>query len=56
MNNPLDGIDSTAKPLSEQIALQLRGMIFDQHRFQPGDRLPDERSLAIEMGVSRTSW
>ena len=55
MNNPLDGIDSTAKPLSEQIALQLRGMIFDQHRFQPGDRLPDERSLAIEMGVSRTS-
>lgn len=54
MNNPLDGIDSTAKPLSEQIALQLRGMIFDQHRFQPGDRLPDERSLAIEMGVSRT--
>ena len=30
MNNPLDGIDSTAKPLSEQIALQLRGMIFDQ--------------------------
>ena len=44
-----------AKPLSEQIAAQLRGMIFDQHRFQPGDRLPDERSLAIEMGVSRTS-
>ena len=44
-----------AKPLSEQIADQLRGMIFDQHRFQPGDRLPDERSLAIEMGVSRTS-
>ena len=44
-----------ARPLSEQIAAQLRAMIFDQHRFQPGDRLPDERSLAIEMGVSRTS-
>lgn len=44
-----------AKPLSEQIAQQLRSMIFDQHRFKPGDRMPDERSLAIEMGVSRTS-
>lgn len=44
-----------AQPLSEQIAAQLRNMIFDQHRFRPGDRLPDERSLAIEMEVSRTS-
>jgi len=43
------------QPLSEQIALQLRAMIFDEHRFSPGDRLPDERSLALEMGVSRTS-
>ena len=42
-------------PLSEQIAQQLRGMIFDEHRFNPGDRMPDERSLAQEMGVSRTS-
>ena len=43
------------QPLSEQIAAQLRSMIFDQHRFHPGDRLPDERSLALDMGVSRTS-
>ncbi len=38
-----------SKPLSEQIAQQLRGMIFDEHRFNPGDRMPDERSLALEM-------
>ena len=44
-----------AQPLSEQIATRMRGMIFDQQRFRPGDRLPDERSLAVEMGVSRTS-
>lgn len=46
---------SSPRPLSEQIAAQLRRLIFDQQRFAPGDRLPDERSLAAEMGVSRTS-
>lgn len=54
MNLP-NGTGGSAKPLSEQIAAQLRDMIFKQHRFSPGDRLPDERSLALEMGVSRTS-
>lgn len=43
------------QPLSEQIAAHLRNMIFEQHRFHPGDRMPDERSLAKEIGVSRTS-
>ena len=43
------------QPLSEQIAAHLRNMIFEQHRFNPGDRMPDERSLAKEIGVSRTS-
>lgn len=43
------------QPLSEQIAAHLRHMIFEQHRFEPGDRMPDERSLAKEIGVSRTS-
>ncbi len=46
---------SASRPLSEQIAAQLRGLIFDHCRFAPGDRLPDERSLAAELGVSRTS-
>ena len=53
--NLSNGTGGSAKPLSEQIAAQLRDMIFKQHRFSPGDRLPDERSLALEMGVSRTS-
>lgn len=42
-------------PLSQQVASQLRELIFEEHRFRPGDRIPDERSLARELGVSRTS-
>ena len=45
----------SATPLSQQVAAQLRDLIFEEHRFQPGDRIPDERSLARELGVSRTS-
>ena len=45
----------SATPLSQQVAAQLRNLIFEEHRFQPGDRIPDERSLAQELGVSRTS-
>ena len=48
-------ISQLGQPLSEQIAAHLRNMIFEQHRFHPGDRMPDERSLAKEIGVSRTS-
>lgn len=44
-----------SQPLSEQVAQQLRDLIFEQHRFAPGDRMPDERSLSKELGVSRTS-
>ena len=44
-----------ATPLSQQVAAQLRNLIFEERRFQPGDRIPDERSLARELGVSRTS-
>lgn len=43
------------QPLSLKIAAQLQNMIFEEHRFNPGDRIPDERSLAKEIGVSRTS-
>ena len=45
----------SATPLSQQVAVQLRNLIFEERRFQPGDRIPDERSLARELGVSRTS-
>lgn len=44
-----------SKPLSEQVAQTLCTMIFEEHRFSPGDRMPDERGLAKELGVSRTS-
>ena len=44
-----------ATPLSQQVAAQLRNLIFEERRFQPGDRIPDERSLARELGVSRAS-
>lgn len=53
--NILNRVENLSQPLSEQIAGRLRDMIFEQHRFNPGDRMPDERSLAREMGVSRTS-
>ena len=45
----------SATPLSQQVAAKLRHLIIEEHRFQPGDRIPDERSLARELGVSRTS-
>ena len=41
----------SATPLSQQVAAQLRDLIFEEHRFQPGDRIPDERSLAQELGM-----
>lgn len=52
---PNQFVAQLGQPLSEQIAAHLRHMIFEQHRFAPGDRMPDERSLAKEIGVSRTS-
>ncbi|MCJ2165823.1 MULTISPECIES: FadR/GntR family transcriptional regulator [unclassified Pseudodesulfovibrio] len=42
------------KSISEEIVSQLKGMI-DQGRLLPGDRLPAERKLAEQFGVSRTS-
>lgn len=40
--------------LSDRVALQLRALIADA-RLQPGERLPAERALAQQLGVSRTS-
>ena len=55
MTRSIPPAPASAAPLSEQVAARLRDLIFEQHRFQPGDRIPDERSLARELGVSRTS-
>ena len=43
------------RPLSEQTAIRLRSLILDEHIFEPGKRIPDERSLSKDLGVSRTS-
>lgn len=40
--------------LSDKVAAQLRGLIREQN-LQPGDRLPAERPLAVQLGVSRTA-
>ena len=40
--------------LAESLPARLRGWI-DQHQLQPGMRLPAERQLAAEFGVSRSS-
>jgi DNA-binding LacI/PurR family transcriptional regulator len=45
---------STKTPLYHRIAASLRRAI-DSGRYRPGDRLPDERRLAEEQGVSRAT-
>lgn len=40
--------------ISDRVAEQLRTLIVER-ALQPGDRLPAERALAVELGVSRTS-
>lgn len=46
---------NTTQPLSAQVAGRLRDLIFEERRFAPGDRMPNERDLAKELGVSRPS-
>lgn len=41
--------------LSNNIADKIGDMIFIEHRFGPGDKLPNEMQLAKELNVSRTS-
>ena len=40
-------------PLSEQASDAIMDMIFIQHRFHPGDKLPNELELSEELGISR---
>ncbi|HVE55097.1 MAG TPA: GntR family transcriptional regulator, partial [Ramlibacter sp.] len=49
---PLQAVESSR--LYRQIAEQLRGLIA-QGEFEPGSRLPAERDLARQLGVSRPS-
>ena len=63
--SPATGIDPIARHagdnggmknerLSDKVAAQLRGLVSTQN-LQPGDRLPAERALAVQLGVSRTA-
>ena len=45
---------SGAEGSTEQVVAFVRGLI-DRHRLRPGDRLPAERELATQIGVSRPS-
>ncbi len=40
--------------ISDKVALQLRALV-DDNGLQPGDRLPAERVLSVQLGVSRTA-
>lgn len=40
--------------ISDKVAVQLRALV-DEQQLQPGDRLPSERALAVQLGVSRTA-
>jgi GntR family transcriptional repressor for pyruvate dehydrogenase complex len=42
------------QPLSQQVLRSLRAYI-EEHDLQPGDKLPTERDLAVELGVSRNT-
>lgn len=42
-----------ASSLADQVANQIMSMIFEEHRFQAGDKLPSEMQLAQDLGVSR---
>lgn len=41
--------------LSNDIADRIRHRILDEEKYQPGERIPNERALAKELGVSRAS-
>lgn len=49
----LDGLQVSRNRISVQVADQLKALIASQH-LKPGDRLPAERELAEQLGISRT--
>lgn len=41
--------------LSQRTAKILNDMIYQEHVYNPGDKLPNENELSLELGVSRTT-
>lgn len=50
-----NGNKSKKRPKYEEVAEKIREKIMVSQEYAPGDRLPDERALALEYGVSRTA-
>lgn len=46
---------SQDRRLSDQVADDIRTMITIEHRFNPGDKLPNENELSEELHISRTT-
>ena len=44
----------TPQRVSDRVATQLRALV-EERQLQPGERLPAERTLAVQLGVSRTA-
>jgi DNA-binding FadR family transcriptional regulator len=51
----LAGKMQTKKTKSAEVANKLNSMVLSEKTLLPGERLPDERTMATEFGVSRTS-
>jgi GntR family L-lactate dehydrogenase operon transcriptional regulator len=47
-------VGMSTQRISDKVAAQLRVLV-DEQQLQPGDRLPSERALAVQLGVSRTA-
>ena len=48
-------MEKSVIPISEIIANQISDMIFIEKRYKPMDKIPNEKMLAEELGVSRTT-
>ncbi len=53
-HTPGDAQAATRPRLADRVVAQLQALIRDRG-LQPGDRLPAERALALELGISRTA-